>query len=748
MAVTEVGQPQPTEFDFAWFLAVAKRYKVMIALIGIVIGAVTAFMVLSNPVVYRAETRIFFEGQSVNVLDADDVIARQQFGRDALDDQTQLMLSKSLLEDVIRQEGLLETAEFNPLIEREPSPMMQPILLALEGPLGAVRASLIDWGLLSDGSDEATELGPEDEAQLMAGAVEAVRGNMVIGRASPRVLAVQFVSVDPERAAAVVNAITATFLAGQLQSKIDAARDATTFLSERSQQLAVRLREAEATVQEARAELNEIAGQSAEATKGELEVVSATLSQRRSELPRLKARVEQAEEVIANGNLGSFEAFRLSAEIREQRDRLSVLENQRDTLARSVPEGHPSLLALDRQIADAQKIIGVEAAQIVDSLRNEYATAEQTILELTTRLAELEQIVLIQSRSELRVRQLEREAESLRTLYESILRRLKEATEQQDLLTSDGRVITEADPPQRPEAGKRKIIVAAASVAGLALGFGLAILLEITNRRFRHPNELMDQTGYAVLGSLPKVRSRRRADLLAKIGTKRGKRLYEAVQELRTNILMSNIDDPPRIVMVTSAEPRAGKSTTSMLLAQAAAQMGRRTILVECDLRCPVVASFYEDGDKNEPGIISLINGTATLEEAVFHDDASGLDVLAVQSKEKRTMPNAPDILASRRFRNILNDLLARYDFVVLDTPPVLAVADATIVAPMADAVVLAVRWREAVRDAVLDAVDRLHRVKAPFIGFCMTCMNERKVESFARGQYGYAEGEYRRHYM
>lgn len=149
----------------------------------------------------------------------------------------------------------------------------------------------------------------------------------------------------------------------------------------------------------------------------------------------------------------------------------------------------------------------------------------------------------------------------------------------------------------------------------------------------------------------------------------------------------------------SSTAPREGKSTTSMLVALTSRQMGKSAVIVDCDLRLPALASLF-DQKPDQPGLLGVLEGAATLDEAIFEEEETGLHVLTTHARERRAQVSAADILASQRFRSLFESLKQRYGLVILDTPPVLVVTDARIVASLADAVIYAVRWDETPRGA------------------------------------------------
>ena len=175
--------------------------------------------------------------------------------------------------------------------------------------------------------------------------------------------------------------------------------------------------------------------------------------------------------------------------------------------------------------------------------------------------------------------------------------------------------------------------------------------------------------------------------------------------------------------------------------------MGKSAVIVDCDLRLPALAELL-GGNDNAPGLLSAIEGTATLDEAIYKDKDSGLHVLMTKPSEPRSTITAADILSSSKFDELSEELKAKYDLVILDTPPALAVADPRIVSAHADAVVYIVRWDHTPRGAVLEGLKELRRINAPIAGVVLSLVNEKKAARYAYEGYNSYRGRYRNYYV
>ena len=318
-----------------------------------------------------------------------------------------------------------------------------------------------------------------------------------------------------------------------------------------------------------------------------------------------------------------------------------------------------------------------------------------------------------------------------------MLKRLKEASEQVDLQEANARILSPADPPLGPESRRKQLVVAMAATLGALAGVGLVFLLDHLNTTFRTAQDAAQATRLPVLASVPTVGSRAgRADLVRLLRERPSSRLAESIRNLRTSLLFANLDRPPRVVLFTSSLPEEGKSTTAMLLALTSRQMGRSTIIVDCDLRQPS-AGLSLGADTGRLGLLSILDGIAALEEAIHVDPDSGLHVLLSGRAGAPTPTSPADLLASARFAELVRVLEDRYDLVILDAPPTLVLADARILSSLSDTVVYAVRWDSTPRDAVLDGLAELAAIDAPVAGLVLTMLDESRAARYASAGYG-----------
>ena len=721
-----------------WVVVISAGFA---ALLGILVSA-------QMTPVYTAKTKVLFAPERMQVIDLQEVLVNPET-RDQLQNQIEILRSTSLLERVARGLNLARRPEFNPALRTAPPTLGERVAGMVGAAMSSGRQLLADLGVMAPPPERRAMDDEARERVLWRWIVARLRGGLSLQPVrGSRVIDLAFTSTSPALAARIANAVAEAYIARQVEAKVDATRSATEWLSKRVGELQERVRKAEEAIAGAREELSSEAGQGSDITRAQLQALNATLTETRAEISELESRHDRVRSAIRDGaDAGTVTEFRNSGIIQGLRAEESDLLSQRAQLRATVDEGHPALARLGRRLEEVRDSIGREAERISQALFAELEATRAKERDLVTDLRALETKALEQSRNELELRQLEREAEASRALYENFLARLNETSQQQGLQTADARILSRAERPTRPETTSKRLVVMGAGGLGMMIGLGVVLLLEKLNNTYRSLAELEEATGRSVLATLPRVGLRaRRADVLAHIREKPSGSLAESVRNLRTSILFSNVDAPPRVVMFSSSAPREGKSTTSMLVALTSQQMGRSAVVVDCDLRLPALTSLFpSDGER--PDLLNVIEGSASIDEAVAVEPESGLNVLTTRALKRRAQVNAADILASRRFASVIEALKRRYDLVILDTPPALVVTDARIVSRLADAVVFTVRWDSTPRGAVLEGLRELDSVKAPLAGMVLTLVNESKAAKYAYDKYGYYKGRYRDYY-
>lgn len=711
------------------------RWTILLA--GLLAAAAAFVLTARLPERYTATARVMFAAEQPNVIDLKDILTDPEFSKDTLQNEIEVLRSTSLIDRVVGELALRSDPEFNPLLRPEGGLAAWTRDLALPGWLGWLAEHVAPTPADAPAPDPALR-----ERLLVTGSVlDALTLRPIDGT---RVIEIGFTSRRATTAADVANAVAGQYLVDQLVAKTDTTRRATEWLAARVEDARAKVQAAEDAVEAARAELSARSGQGLGISEQQLAALNEALAAARSRAAQASARHDRLAEALAAGtDLASVNEFRDAPAIAALRETEAALATRLAGLSAS----HPSIRTIRTELAETRGKMQAEAEAIVAAagLDADAARAEEASLVTTVRT--LETKTLGQSRDDLTLRQLEREADAERLIYETMLNRLKEASEQVDLQQPNARILSPADAPLAPDTSRRTLVVALAGLVGLAAGTALALVLDLLNATFRAPRQIEQLTGHPVLATIPSIGANRgRAEVLARLASRPNSSLAEAVRNLRTSLLHSNLDHPPRVVMFTSTVPQEGKTVTAMLTALASAQMGKSAVVVDCDLRrSPTTATLKPR--EHRLGLLSVLDGTASLDDALYRDPATGLHVLLARPEETRSWLNAADVLASTRFGDVLRELAERYDLVILDTPPALVVSDARILSTHCDAVVYCTRWASTPRGAVIEGLRELESMDAPIAGVVVTMLNERKAARQSYDGYVYYRGRFRDYY-
>lgn len=712
----------------------------------LIAGALAYEVVSNRSAVYKADAEVLIDTQQANVP-LRGVLEEQRIDDTHLEDQILVLSSTPMIERVIDRLYLDQSAWFNPYLwqdEKTPGFVEQLIENAALPP--SIVALLIDAGLIEEAEEEPSTPSPSTERLAVIENVKEGLSLWTVG--GSRVIKIAYFSGNPDLAAALANAFAEEYVASELEGKREKARAATEWLATRVAELRSRVTLAEEAVEEARQQATLRRGQTLEVTRQQLADNSARLTEARSDVRRAERHLQRLKTALAADDEAAIMALLRDAPIHEGiRQMEAELVAEEATLSASVSDTNPALVLVRQQLARVRDQMKSAAEQVVAEADYDLASAKAREESLLLVVRELEQKVLDQSADEVRLRELEREADASRTLYVNLLGRLQETAAQEDLQSSDARILSRAEIPLKPEFQENRRTIMLALFLGGAAGVGIALLLRWLNHTFRSPRQLQEMTGERVLGMVPQAGPRLgRLTFAALLRARSSSAIREAARSVRTSILLAAGEKPPHVVMISSSLPSEGKSTTAMLLAMTSRQAGKNVVVVDCDLRKPAMAKMLRCRD-NRPGLRSVLEGRANAAEAMFEEPKTGLHVLMTKHHERRSSRNPADLLSSKEFEDLVAELRSSYDLVVLDSPPALVVSDARILAGFADAVVHVVRWGKTPRDAVVDGLDELRSVNAPIRGLVMTQVDEDRAARLGYEGYIHYRGRYRDYY-
>lgn len=664
---------------------------------AVAIGGYYAFEVAKPR--YSAATRLALDGRDREVVDLESVIAGVSADQATMNTETQVIKSRNLIERLVADMNLIEDPEFNRTL-REPSFLASAAaLIAKYTPLTFL---------------ETPELTPaEIHIETVNKVTDAVHA---FSERTTFIIDIQAISGNPHKSADMVNRLAQIYLDDQIGIKLAATEYAIEWLSGRLAELEFELREKENEVTVLQAETKFVSVEAFELQRFELHIRAA----------EIRDRVTQTENAasVARGNAERFGALAASGNF--------------EAMAAAAGDAELNQL-LDAAVAGDAAARQAFVDRFGELIERERVNAQRETAKLETLQASFDKIqeqIEVRNADQADLNQLLREAEATKLVYETFLARLKETSVQIGLQEADSRILSVAPPGDlvRP---RKSLIIILSLVLGTMIGAAAALLRQFVHEGFRTAEDLEDVTGYKVIGQIPRIPIRKRKFLLDYLRRQSTSAASEAIRNLRTSILLAHDNDPPKVIMGVSTVPGEGKTTQAIALSRNLSDLGKKVLLVECDIRRRTFNNYFT---QQSPGsLVGVLADGQKIDKAVFHDDALGADVLMGGISSI----NAADLFSSDKFRDFVDNARASYDFVIIDTPPVLVVPDARIIGRWADAIIYTVKWDGTEQSQVVDGLRSLSSVGLRISGLVLNQIDPAKMKSYG---YGGKHGAYARY--
>jgi len=603
----------------------------------------------------------------------------------------------------------------------------------------------------------------QTDSNRASGLLAAFHGRLRVALIpSTRIMEIHFTSTDPQLAASAVNTLAATYVEQNFKTKFESTMQASDWLSKQLVDLQMKVETSQEKLVRYQKE-HEILGmdEKQNITTEKLDELNKEMTAAESDRMEKEAVYRQtqtndpdaiAAAIIADPTGSSSNATSgLLDKLREQQASLRI---QVAEISTQFGPSYPKIAQLNNQIKEIDRQMQSETNKAVDHLKGQYLAALQRENMLRGAFEKQKQEANKLNESAIEYSILKRDLDSNRTLYEGLLEKLKEAGVTAGLRSNNFRIIDAARVPTSPSEPNIPRNLSFALVLGIISGVGLAFLLENMDNTVRTPEQAQVISGLPSLGMIP---------LGSKSGNHgpNGKRLAltasqevvetvtqirpqsqmaESYRALRTSLLLSNLGAPPKVIMVTSARPQEGKTTTSINTAIVLAQKGVRVLLMDADLRRPSIHKALGMGPRS--GLSNVLTGSATLQQTITTSPI--LPNLLIMPAGTPP-PNPAELLASSNMRDLVTELRESYDHIVIDTPPTLSVTDAVVLSPRADATILVIRSGQTTKQALRRARDILMQVNAHVAGVLLNAVDLTSPDYYYYYEY---QGKYGHYYQ
>ncbi len=714
--------------DLKDLIAILKRRRWIIIWTVVLITAVATLIGLQLTPKYTATALLMIDPQKERVVNVEEVLQGLNPDAAVVETQIKVIQSRAYAERVMAELRLFDDPEFSPDQDGN------QLVYRVNGPIARIMSFLPEGLLIATGlAEERVVRSSEEEAwRAREAAIEAFLDSLKVrqeGRSY--VMAVSFTSVDPQKAARVANRLAELYVELQREVKVEAALEASSWLSDRLESLRQEVIRAEKAVEDYRAQNDLVDAAGSSIKEQELLALNRELSSARADLAQRQAKLERIRDLRRKGrDLDAVADVLQSPLIINLRQQEAMLLREEAELRTYYGEKHPRIQNLQREKQQLRDKIAREVNRIIQNLEKELQVARARVRELEKQLDELTGQTEEERKKLVKLRQLEREAQASRQLYEAFLQRFKETREQADIVKSDARVVSKAAPPESPSTPGPKLFAAVGFTASMMLGTLLALLVERLDSGLRSARDIERALGLATFGFVPKLERLKRNQKPFEYLLEKPLSVYtEAIRSIFTSLQLSDVDNPPKTVLITSSVPEEGKTSLALSLAAFAARSSQRVLLMDLDLRHPNV--HRQLGVRPTTGFVEYMAGERTREEVIVHDERTGVDYLPI----RRQTPNPTDLLGSRRMRETLETLRERYDFIVIDSAPILGVTDSRVIARVVDKVLFVIRWERTDDKTAQNALKHLEEARADIAGAVLTLVDVKK-----HAQYGYGD--------
>jgi uncharacterized protein involved in exopolysaccharide biosynthesis/Mrp family chromosome partitioning ATPase len=660
---------------------------------------------------YQSQAVIMLDTRREQVVDLQAVLSNLPSDTFVVDSEVQVLQSPALAHRVIAKLHLDKDPEFNASLRPQ-----NPISQAINAVKSGVRVLLSFVGVEPASDVDSADRTEESVAQ-------AFEKNLTVSRQGlTYVINIGFWSEDPAKAVRIVNAVAQTYIEQQKDMKANATHQANVLIARHVETLKKQVHDAEQAVADYKSKHGLLNAVGAPLTEQEITALNTQLASAQAQQAEEEGKLAADTQQFHSGGTNGVGQAAMSDTVRELRGQQATLLQENADLSKRYGPKHPARIKVQNQLAAINGAIAAEVTRIISQQKAVTEAARQRTASLAASVNRDRNTLALNNTAGVKLAELQRDADAVRGVYESFLNRLKQTDSQEDLQDADAKIISSGNIPLKPSRPSW-MLAAAAAVFFACLAAAIAILLkEFMDRGVRSPEEAEAAVGMPVIAVVPRIV---KADPVAYVVKRPMSDFAEAIRNLRTSLFLSRSGSPPKVVALMSALPHEGKTTTTLALGRQAAESGARVVIIDADMRQRAMSSYVRQPIRN--GLVELLDGSAPLESCLYHDPLSNAMILPIANGDMA----GKDIFFSHDLGHVFDALRKRFDIVLVDTAPLLPLAEPRVVASHADSVVMLTRWHETPRSAMQEAARLIRTLDVPIAGMALTYTDMKLIDSF-----------------